>query len=72
MNEEQQKQREKLIEKFLSILLTAVLSAVITFLQVLLSDIDTTATASELGVQSGALGAVMRGALEGLKSKHFS
>lgn len=72
MDDEHKNRRDYLVEKFFSILLTAVLSAVITFLQVIVSDVETQSTASQLGAQSGALAAFMRGAIEAFKTNNIA
>lgn len=56
--------REQLITRFFSILLTAIISALITFLQSLVVEPATGVPASEQATQAGALGMVIRSAIE--------
>lgn len=55
------------IEKFISIFVTALLSALIATLQSMLTDHETAKVAQADPETAGAIGAILRGAIESLK-----
>lgn len=60
-----------LLEKFISIFITALLSALITFLQSILDSQSAIESTKELAVQSGTIGAALRGTIEFIKHKPY-